>query len=460
MSYHIHDSIAYLKRYLSKFFVKELHGFTHTVKFYLIPGILGAIGIISLIFFISPLPPKVSYIATGQEGSSYESISARLQQQFARNGLSLQLERTSGLGEGLNRLDSDASKISASFLTAGVASSEQYPNLVSLGSIQYAPIWIFYKGEKVQTNDPFEYFSNKKIAIGPANNITNKIFRRLFELNQKKSPSTANFIEVPSKEGVNLFVDGKIDAIFIVDDYNSENIQRILASKNVKIMNFPLADAYIKKLPILQKLPIPKGSINLDSVFPDEDINILASTTNLLIEKDTHPALQWAYLLAMRDIGNNSEAFFYKPGFFPKNLDDNFPLSPIAKRYYANGVPGIFSYLPFWLASLVEGVWAYILGFIIIIYPIYKLLDIVRFFPSEHLMSNMFINLRELDEAVTNTNSKSELEKILATLDNYEKEIYSGWLFDKNARFYFNLKNALAAVRRDAAAKLNSTSNP
>jgi hypothetical protein len=180
----------------------------------------------------------------------------------------------------------------------------------------------------------------------------------------------------------------------------------------------------------------------------------MASTTILLVEKDMHPALQWAYLLAAQAFGRRSDVFFSKADFFPKNLDQSYPLSPIASRFYANGIPETFSYLPLWLASLIENIWAYVLAFVVIVYPAYRMIVAARLFPSEHLMNEMFIHLRELDEAILAVVSKDELPAIFETLHEYEKEIHTTWLFGKNARFYFNLKNALNAVKKDADTKL------
>ena len=456
MSYHTTTVLQYFKRYIKKFLPKELKSGIKIIKFYGPIGLIVLVGILSLAIYINPIPPKTVYLATGQEGSSYKKISEKFQGFFKDKGITLELVPTSGLGEGLKGLDSDSSEISASFLTAGVASVKEYPNLVSLGSVQYAPIWIFYKGNTVKTNDPFEYFSTKKMAIGPAGNITNKIFRSLYELNQKASPNTKNIVELPFKESVNELIAGKVDAVFIIDNYQSENIQKLLASKDIKIMNFPLADAYLKQLPFLQKLVIPKGSINLESVYPSEDITILASTTSLLVEKSMHPAIQWAYLLSAQELGADSNSFFAKSEYFPKNLDQGFPLSPIAKRFYQHGSPPVFSYLPLWMASLIENIWAYILAFFIIIYPAYKLLSSARLFPAEHLMNEMFVNLRELDEAITQATTSEQIAIILDALKTYENEISDTWLFEKNSRFYFNLRNAVAGIKRDAQAKLGA----
>lgn len=459
MSYHVTTVLQYFKRYVRKFFSKELLGWVKTARFFGLISLIAVLALVALAIYINPIPPKKTYLATGQDGSSYENIAKHFQETFKQKGLALELVPTSGLGEGLQGLDSGASPVSASFLTAGAASPLKYPNLVSLGSIQYAPIWIFYKGETIQTTDPFEYFSTKKIAIGPAGNITNKIFRNLYELNQKSPPAAANIAELSFKEAADQLIAGKVDAAFIVDDFRSSTIQRLLADREIKILSFPLADAYIKKRPFLQKLVIPRGSIHLDVIYPNQDITILASTTTLLIEKDTHPAVQWAFLLAAQEYGRKTDAFFSTAGYFPRNLDQSFPLSPVATRFYAHGTPEIFAYLPLWLSTLIENIWAYVLAFIVIIYPAYRFISSARYFPTEHLMNEMFINLRELDEAIFNVTSTDQMPDIFHAIETYEKEVNTSWLFGKNARFYFNLKNALAAVRRDAEAKMKELSS-
>jgi hypothetical protein len=83
-------------------------------------------------------------------------------------------------------------------------------------------------------------------------------------------------------------------------------------------------------------------------------------------------------------------------------------------------------------------------------------LTAVRLFPSEFLMNNMFLSLRELDEAVVQAETKEQVQDIIDALRIFEKEIYENWLVEKNSRFYFNLKNALSSVRRDAQEKLNA----
>ncbi len=458
MAYNVTTILQYHRRYVVRFFFKEVGGWFKIIRFLGFVGVVALAALITLTIYVDPLPPGTAYLAEGQEGSSYRNIFEAFQKTFQSNAIDLKLVATTGLGEGLKGLDSDASEVSASFSTSGIVSAKQYPELVSLGSVQYAPLWFFYKGETVITNDPFEFFSSKRVAIGPAHNSTNKIFRILYELNQNATPNVANFVELPNKEAAEQLLAGNIDAAFVVDNYESETVQKLLKGKDIKIMNFALADAYLRFLPFLQKLVVPKGSINLESVYPSEDITILATTTTLLVEKRTHAAIQWAYLIAAKEIASRSDTFFARAGYFPKNLEQSFPLSAVAKRFYDQGVPVVFSYFPVWLASVIDRIWMYVLSLFLVVYSAYKLLTAVRLFPSEFLMNNMFLSLRELDEAIAKATTKEQIQDISDALAIYEKEISDNWIVEKNSRFYFNLKNALSGVKRDTQERLKALS--
>ena len=69
-------------------------------------------------------------------------------------------------------------------------------------------------------------------------------------------------------------------------------------------------------------------------------------------------------------------------------------------------------------------------------------------------MNKTFINLRLLNDAIAGATTKKEIEHALTTVKEFEKMIDGLYLFGKNARFHFNLRNALAGLNRDAQAKL------
>lgn len=459
MKYKSHTQIAHIKQYFRFFFNKEKNGWIKLISYYNIYIPLGIVGLIALAIYINPLPPKTAYLAIGQDGSSYRDIAKNYQSFFKKNGIDLELVATSGLTQGLKRLHGSYSEVNASFLTVGIANEEQYPGLVSLGSVQYAPIWIFYRGSEIKTNDPFEYLLNKKISIGLPGSATNIMFQKLNEVSTKKVRNPDTLFELSHKDGVEALTQGKIDALFIVDSSQSDLITQLAQNPSIKIMNFSLADAYIKKLPFLQKLTIPKGSRSIENLDPAEDLTILASTTNLLVEKETHRAIQWAFLLAARENDRHDGTFFSTPNFFPKDIDQSFPLSPIAEHFYNGGVPSVFEYIPIWTASLLDSMWVYILAIITLIYPFIKLIESIRLYPSEGLMNKFFLNVRILDEAILKATTKEEIFELLKALESNEKSLYDSYIYGKNARFYFNQKNAISAVRSNAKSRLAEIEN-
>ena len=457
--YNTNTQIAHLKQYFGLFFQRERKGWIKTLFFYNIYIPLLLVAIIGLAIYINPLPPKTAYLAIGQGGSSYQDIAKSYQSYFKKNNIDLELVATKGLSQGLEGLNAIDSKINASFVTVGVANQEQYPSLVSLGSVQYAPIWIFYKGPEINTNDPFKYLLSKKFSIGSPGSATNDMFHKLNSTILKSTQNTHKVYEMPHKEGADSLRKGVIDALFIVDSVQSDTVEQLIKDPSIKIMNFSLADAYMKKFPFLQKLTIPKGSRNIENVDPPQDITILASTTNLLIEKDIHQAIQWAFLLAAKDDNRHMGTFFSAPNYFPRDIDQSFPLSPVADNFYKNGVPSIFSYMPLWVASLLDSMWVYILAFVTLVYPSIKLIESARLHPSEGLMNKFFMNVRILDEALLKAKSKEEIEEILNILNSYECSLNDMYIYGKNARIYFNQKNAINSVKTTANFQLTKLQN-
>lgn len=442
------------KRYFSRYFAREVFAWYRTARYYAVflPFII--VAVLGAVIYIQPLGPRIADLAIGQVGSSYGVLADKYKAIFSNYGVTLELIKTEGLSEGVHAVYDPNSSVNASFVTAGFTSEKDYPNLMSLGSVQYAPIWLFYRGEKVSIDDPFSYFASRKVGIGLPNTNSNKIFRHLLGANQTNLKAPQGLIELPHIESAAQLKSGQLDALFIVDSYNAPVVQSLLQDENIKIMSFNLADAYVKKFPYLLKMVMPKGSYDLEKVRPSEDIVLLSSTTNLLIEKDTHPAVQWAFLLATNEVGKYSEDFFSSPGTFPKYMDLSFPLSPIAKRFYSQGEPFIFQYLPLSLASLIDDLWVFILAFIALIYPMYKWMTGIRSYPSKKFMYRNFIDLRDLNEDIAKVKSVAEAEALLERLNNLANVNNTQWLSEVEARFFFTQKGIIAPLKKELEEKI------
>lgn len=318
------------------------------------------------IYLTNPYPTQPLNLAIGQKGSSYEVIGHKLASYFEKKGLKINLVETSGTMEGVVKLDDDSSSINAAFMSAGQMPPPHWSGLVSLGSVQYSPIWLIYRGETLKGDALF----SKKVAIGANDTNTQSLFKTMAKTRGYPVDAQSNFLKIKHSEAVNLLNSGEIDAVFIVDGFDSENVQNLLKNPANKIYSPELADAFTRQIPYLSKLSIPKGSLNLAALNPESDKTILATSTTLLVEEETHPYIQWLLLKGIRDINNEGSRFFAPPNFFPAQLDLTIGLSKVAERYYAHGFPELTEYMPWWLAIYLDSIWVFALALLAVMGPI------------------------------------------------------------------------------------------
>ncbi len=444
-----------LIHYFRNDFVRELIVWIKYIHYNIILILVLLVSVIGIIVFINPIPPKQAFLATGQMGSSYKLISDQIDQFFSGRGIDLVLVDTMGLNDGLEKLRDQKSPVNAGFVVSGSASQKDFPDLVSLGSVQYSPIWIFYRGKEINQDNPIDYFGKKRISIGLPNTTSQNIFLRLAQ-DSKLNIKGSNFYEYSNSEAADKLISGDLDAVFIVDGINSPSVQKLINAENIQIYDFLIADAYERKFPFLNKLEIPKGSLNIEKMIPRQNIQVVAPTVMLLVEKDMHPVMQWSFVLAAKELGQSRNGFFAKPGFFPRYTDESFELSPIAKRYYDSGVPMLFKYLPLWLASLIDEVWFYVISLFAIIYPLTKLLFNFREIPSGEYIENWYQELHDLEYACRCTQNINELETNIQKLNELEIEISSTWIESSKLGNSYTLRNSLARIKNENIRKVDS----
>lgn len=456
MTKQLNSISVFIRNYVRYDLRRELAAWLKIGQYYLPLILLAAIGIGAALISIKPFPDKNTYLAMGQSGSLSDQTGREFAEYFRKHGLELTIQNMAGLESGLQQLESNNSNVNASFVTSGTATRENYPNLVSLGSVQIAPLWLFYRGEKVVTDDPFEFYKDKQINIGAEGTVTNKLFLRLMELNNPGTGVQKNFLQLTHAEAAEQLRNGKIDAMFIVDGINSTIVESLIHDPSIRLMNFPLADAYIKNLPSLQKVVVPRASIDIAHTRPQADITLLASSVNLLIEQNLDPAIQWAFLLAAKDSNLKTEHFFSSSANYPKYQDKSFPLSDIADRFYTTGTPGLFNYLPIWFAALIENIWVELVAFFLVILPVMKKVFGFRTFTSKRLLARLFWEMRFLEDEALHCKSKSELEDVIARLQDLEKTAAATWIEDQDLRFYFNLSKGVNSSIQAARKQMES----
>jgi len=407
-----------------------------------------------LLIYINPFPPKKVGMAVGEKGSASAMYGEQLVGYFAEHGVTLELTHVAGTKATIDAMVAQGD-IQSALLFGGTYKKAELKDIVSLGSVQYEPLWLFYQGPTYEGDSPLQYFSTKRFSIGLPDTSSQQMVIQLLSSRNKKFTRDEKLAMLSSQEAADALIKGDLDAMAIVDSVDSPVIQRLLAAKNVKIATFPLAAAYVKKLTHLDVVTVPRGSLDLALVYPPENINMVASTMNIVAEESLHPAVQLLFLMAADHFGDARDQFFSKPDEFPSYKDQTIPISKVAKAYSIHGPPSMTTVLPFWVASLIDRIWVLVVGILAFGYPLYRMLPNYRKVVTQQQLSGAYASLREAEAIIRSTHSLSDLEEMQVFLQGLEQEVITLNMSDDDLKQYYSLLSHIGFVHRLLAEAKN-----
>ena len=194
--------------------------------------------------FIQPAPPNRVVIATGGEGGAYQRFAALYKPLIERNGIRFIERTTAGAVENLALLRSPEEEVDVAFVQGGLGLGSDPAGLVSLGSIYYEPLWVFYRNS--EPIDQLVHLRGKRIAIGAEGSGTRKLALELLEASGAAAAPT-RLLPLGGLEAVEALKAGKVDAIFLVGPANSGAVWASFYSEGFRLMSFALADAYVRR---------------------------------------------------------------------------------------------------------------------------------------------------------------------------------------------------------------------
>ena len=95
--------------------------------------------------FIKPAPPDKLVISSGGESGAYLRFAMRYRDVLARYDIDLEVRRSSGSMENLERLREPSGEVEAGFIQGGTARPGPEDALESLGDFYHEPLWVFYR---------------------------------------------------------------------------------------------------------------------------------------------------------------------------------------------------------------------------------------------------------------------------------------------------------------------------
>ena len=369
--------------------------------------------------FIKPAPPNRLVIATGGDGGAYQRFAAAYRPLIERHGITFVEVPTAGAVENLALLRDRTEELDVAFVQGGLGVGQDAEGLVSLGSIYYEPLWVFYRGRAEVDN--LAQLRGKRIAIGGEGSGTRKLALELLEASGAASAPT-RLLPLGGLEAVDALKQGKVDAIFLVGPANSGAVWISFFTEGFRLMHFVQADAYVRRWPFLSKLALPRGAIDLVRDIPASDVTLVAPVAALVAREDIHPALI-DILLETATTVHGQPGLFQRAGEFPNARQVDFPLSPEADRFYRSGRRFLQRYLPFWAATLVDRLLVLLIPLFALAIPLSRIVPSLYGWRVRSRIYKWYGQLKFLEEAWRRDPASRPREDWLAEIDELETRV-------------------------------------
>ncbi len=358
-------------------------------------------------------------MATGPQGGAYAELGTRYRQILAHEGFELRLLPTAGALENLARLRDPQSGVSIAFVQAGLTNAVESPDLASLGTISYEPLWLFYRG--VPRGRAYGDLRGIRLSIGPEGSGTQALMRRILALNGI-GERDAELLPLPPELAKEKLLQGEIDAMAIVASWESPVVRQLLAAENVGLASFPRADAYLAIHPYINKVIVPAGVGDLARNLPPTDVTLLASKACLVVRKDLHPALQYLFLDAASQI-HSGPGFFHRAGQFPAPETADLPLSSDARHFYKSGPPFLQRYLPFLLAVFGERLLILLIPLVGVVYPLFQFMPSIYQWLMRRRIFQIYRELKFLELQLVKPRAGLDMGELRSRLDRLEERV-------------------------------------
>jgi TRAP-type uncharacterized transport system substrate-binding protein len=407
--------------------------------------LIGLVLLFGVYWVMHATPPKTLIITAGTPGSSFETNAFKYRHILARSGINLKIVSSQGSLENLERLQNPSIHVDVGFVQSGVTNGSSSVRLVSLGSIAYQPLIVFHRG-----TTPMHLLSDlngKRLAVGPPGSGARSLALTLLEVNGIKPGGPTTFLDSEAGEEAKALLDGSVDAAFLMGDSASPQIIRqLLLAPGIQMLNFSQADAYSRRIPYLNKVELPMGSIDFGKNIPAQDVYLVAPTVELLARPGLHPALSDLLLEAAHEV-HGGASLLKRKNEFPAPIDQGFPISAEASRYYKSGKTFLYRSLPFWLASLVNPILVAIVPVIVLLVPGLRAIPFIFRLRMRLRIYRCYRALLTLEKDVLGRVDPAKHLDLLARLDHIEQGVHRMKVPASFADQFYALRGYIAFVR-------------
>jgi TRAP-type uncharacterized transport system substrate-binding protein len=398
-----------------------------------VPFVVLAAALLGLAYWLlDPAPPRHVVLATGQDQGAYAEFGKRYVQILRENGITVRLRTTAGAAENIALLRQPGGDVDIALVQGGADDQAATPRdesdlagdgLVSLGSMFYEPVWLFYRDEsatrllKAPELNRLTQLAGWRVNIGAPGSGVPNLMARLLDANGIDAATIA-LVREPQTPAVVGLLEGRVDAIVFASAPEALLVQMLLQTPGIRLFDFAQAEAYGRRFSWLSPVTLPRGVVDLARDIPPADVRLVAPTATLVARPGTHPALIQLFVQAAQQV-HGGAGWFQKKGDFPNVRNIERPLAKEAQRFYSSGPPVLQRYLPFWLANLIDRMWPVLVTIVAALIPLSRMLPPLYTFRVRSRIFRWYRLLRDVEGAI----GSRPPDELLRELDAIERRV-------------------------------------
>lgn len=412
---------------------------------------LGFLLAAALVWLWLSAPPSKMTILTGPPGTSFQRYAEAYRDTLkANHGPEVIIRASAGSLDNLKQLQDPNSGVDVAFVQGGLVGDKPPADLVSLGTVAYQPVWVFYRGTQRYTR--LSELAGKRICVGLAGSGTNILAKALLEANKITGAPTTLVEQAADKASADLLA-GRLDAVFLMGEAAPiETLRALLTAEGIQLFSFTQADAYVRnqRFNYLNKIVLPQGSIDFASNLPAQDVILVGPGVELLARKNLNSTLS-DQIIDAAQVRHSRPSLLSRRNEFPAPLEREFPISKEAARYYKSGkgITGITQGIVqnYWLASLINRVLVAIVPILLLMIPMARILPIAYRWSVQLRIYRCYRPLLRLERDAKSALSPERAHELLARLDDIEESVNSLKVPASFAYQFYALRGHVAFVR-------------
>ncbi len=406
---------------------------------------IGLVCLAAVVWVVRSAPPRTIVLTSGPDGSSFQRWAVAYQKALAANGVTLEIHPSAGSEDNLRRLQAPGSHVDIGFISGGPAKEGDLRGLVSLGSIAYQPLWVFYRNAAPITR--LSELAGKRIAVGAPGSATRLIALALLQANGIGGAPTT-LVDLDAGAAATALLAGQIDAVFLMGDSAPlQTLRALIRAADVRLFSFTQADAYVRRQTYLNKMVLPQGSIDLGTNLPAQDVALVGPTVELVARPGLNSAASDLLLEVAKGV-HGRPGLLQKQGEFPAPLEHEIPLSDDARRYYKSGLGLLHRTVhSFWLASLLNRVLVAVVPLVLVLVPALRMLPWAYRFRIQLRIYRCYRPLLRIERDASGPLTADRVKELLGRLDEIEGNVGRLKVPASFASQFYELRSHITFVR-------------